>query len=61
MTADDLLASLRAEQHDFANAKQRAAFRRDIERSLSDEQRARLDDADRQRKALDRMMRDPGR
>lgn len=61
MTADDLLASLRSEQHDHANAKQRAALRRDIERSLSDEQRAQLDDADRQRKALDRMMRDPGR
>lgn len=43
------------------SSRVRAALRRDIERSLTDEQRARLNDADRQRKAFDRMMRDPGR
>lgn len=43
------------------SSRVRAEQRRDIERSLTDEQRKQLDDAERQRKAMDRMMRDPGR
>lgn len=60
MTADELAAGLRSEVHDYSHARMRDQLRRDIERSLSDVDRQRLVDRERESAAFARMMRDTG-